>query len=108
MAVCFTAVTGYIVFTGNFDIQIINLILGVFILAGGASALNEFQERKYDAKMQRTQHRPLPSGKITSQNALLISILLIISGLLILYFSFFLLFFFSLFPIILVVILAGG
>ncbi len=88
MAVCFTAVTGYIIFTGSFDIQIINLILGVFILAGGASALNEFQERKYDAKMQRTLHRPLPSGKITSQNALLISILLIISGLLILYSSF--------------------
>jgi protoheme IX farnesyltransferase len=88
LAVTFTAITGFIVFAGNFDFQILELAIGVFILAGGASALNEFQERNYDAKMARTRHRPIPSGKITPQNALFISIFLILLGLGILYFFF--------------------
>lgn len=88
LAVCFTAITGYIVYTASIDIHLIHLVLGVFILAGGASALNEFQEREYDAKMQRTQKRPLPTGKISPQNAFIISLLLVISGLSILWFSF--------------------
>jgi len=88
IAVTFTAITGYLVYTGRFDIQIVNLALEIFILAGGSSALNEFQERKQDAKMTRTMHRPIPSGKISPQNALLISILFILTGLFSLYYSF--------------------
>lgn len=88
IAVTFTAITGYIVYSGNFDFQIIKLALGVFVLAGGSSALNEFQESKYDAVMDRTKHRPIPSGKITSIQALQISILFIILGLFILYSGF--------------------
>ena len=30
----------------------------------GASALNQLLEREYDAKMRRTQDRPLPSGRL--------------------------------------------
>jgi protoheme IX farnesyltransferase len=79
LAVTFTAITGYLVYTGRFDIQLIYLALGVFSLAGGSSALNEFQERKQDAKMTRTMHRPIPSGKISPQNALVISLLFILT-----------------------------
>ena len=88
LAVTFTAITGYIVYTGRFDFQIIKLMLGVFILAGGSSGLNEYQEYKYDAKMLRTMHRPIPSGLISSQNARLVSIIFILTGILILYLSF--------------------
>lgn len=88
MAVSFTAITGFIVFAGNLNYQLIILALGVFILAGGASALNEYQEYAYDAKMQRTQSRPIPTGKLTLQQALIISLLFIFFGSIILYYFF--------------------
>ena len=88
IAVTFTAVTGYLVYTGAFNLQLLNLALGVFVLAGGSSALNECQESKYDAMMERTRYRPIPSGEMSSQAALLISVLYIIAGLLLLYFGF--------------------
>ncbi len=88
LAVSFTAITGYLVYTGSFDSGIIHLFAGVFILAGGASALNEYQERKYDAKMTRTMQRPLPKGLISPKLALFVSFVFIITGLLMLYFRF--------------------
>ncbi|HXR06794.1 MAG TPA: heme o synthase [Candidatus Acidoferrum sp.] len=47
-------------------------MLGTALLAAGASALNQLLEREYDAKMRRTQDRPLPSGRVTPEAALLI------------------------------------
>lgn len=88
IAVTFTAITGYIVYTGHFDSQIIYLFLGVFFLSGGASALNECQESKYDAKMPRTMHRPIPTGKISLINAIIVSSLFCIIGEIILYIAF--------------------
>ena len=80
IAVTFTAITGYILFSRSFDIQLIQLALGVFLLAGGSSALNEYQEKDFDAKMERTSHRPIPSGQISDGNALFISILFLTSS----------------------------
>jgi len=39
-------------------------ILGTALVASGASALNQLWEREYDARMRRTQDRPLPSGRL--------------------------------------------
>lgn len=88
IAVTFTAITGYIVYTGHFDFQIINLFLGVFFLASGSSALNECQESKYDAKMPRTMNRPIPTGKLSLKSAIIISVLFCLVGIFILYYSF--------------------
>lgn len=88
IAVTFTAITGYIVYTGRFDFQTINLVLGVFFLASGSSALNECQESEYDAKMPRTMNRPIPTGKLSLSEAILISTIFCLVGLSILYYSF--------------------
>ena len=88
IAVTFTAITGYIVFSGHFDVQILTLVLGVFFLAGGSSALNECQESTYDAKMPRTMNRPIPTGKISLVEATLVSILFLVVGTAILYVAF--------------------
>jgi protoheme IX farnesyltransferase len=85
IAVTFTTITGYVVFTRSLDLNIIALILGVFLLASGSSALNEFQESEYDAKMQRTKDRPIPSGALSPLNGLIISVIFILSGLSVLY-----------------------
>ena len=88
IAVTFTAITGYVVYTGHFDLQIITLVLGVFLLAGGSSALNECQESKYDAKMPRTMNRPIPTGKISLANAVVVSVMFCLAGLFVLYYNF--------------------
>ncbi len=54
--------------------------LAVFLLAAGASALNQYQERDIDAKMERTRKRPLPSRTITPARALAFAITLIAAG----------------------------
>jgi len=86
IAVSFTAITGYLVFTKSVDLNIIPLILGIFLLASGSSALNQYQESDYDAKMPRTKNRPIPSGKMKPIEALTISILLIILGSVVFYY----------------------
>ena len=88
LAVTFTAITGYIVYTGCMDLPLIQLALGVFILAGGSSALNECQESKYDAKMARTMHRPIPAGEMSLKQAWAISIACMVCGFMLLLISF--------------------
>ena len=41
-----------------------NTLAATGLVAMGASALNQLLERDYDAKMRRTQDRPLPSGRL--------------------------------------------
>jgi protoheme IX farnesyltransferase len=53
----------------------------VFLLACGASALNQFQERAIDARMERTCRRPLPSGAVSPIEVLSVSTGLILTGL---------------------------
>lgn len=46
-------------------------ILGTALVASGASALNQFLEREHDALMRRTRTRPLPSGRLQPETALI-------------------------------------
>lgn len=52
-------------------IHFILSILGTCLTAAGGSALNQYQERHIDAKMDRTKDRPLVSGAISESHALL-------------------------------------
>jgi protoheme IX farnesyltransferase len=40
-------------------------LLGGFMAAGGSGAINQYIDRNDDLKMQRTQKRPIPSGRLT-------------------------------------------
>jgi protoheme IX farnesyltransferase len=40
-------------------------LLGGFLAAGGSGAINQYIDRFDDVKMQRTQKRPIPSGRMT-------------------------------------------
>lgn len=46
------------------------VIVGVYFVGGGANALNQWIEREIDCLMVRTKNRPLPSKRITPNNAL--------------------------------------
>jgi len=53
---------------------------GLFLLACGCGALNQYQERDLDALMPRTRIRPLPAGEIRPREALRFAVCLILSG----------------------------
>jgi protoheme IX farnesyltransferase len=80
ISVTITAVTGYILASGKFDYKLILTAAGVYLLASGASALNQVQEYRTDAMMERTRIRPIPQGKISRNSAIIISVLLIMAG----------------------------
>ncbi len=57
---------------GNVDYWLmLHAMLGTALLASGASALNQLLERTHDAKMRRTEDRPLPSGRMSPETVLI-------------------------------------
>src|SRR5205085_786426 len=68
-----TMVGFYIGFRGPVNYWLMfSTLLGTALVAGGASALNQLLEREYDAKMLRTQDRPLPSGRLKPVTVLIV------------------------------------
>ncbi|WP_445713587.1 heme o synthase [Flavobacterium sp.] len=61
------------------------LIVGGYCMVGASNVFNQIIEIELDAKMDRTKNRPLPSGRITKQNAFILGSVLTILGLAILY-----------------------
>jgi len=59
---------------------VINTLLGTGLVASGTAALNQWYERDADRKMRRTQMRPLPSGRLTPNQALWFGIGLAVVG----------------------------
>jgi protoheme IX farnesyltransferase len=60
-----TLVGFYVGFRGALDYPLmLHTLFGTALLASGAAAFNQLFERDYDARMRRTQDRPLPSGRL--------------------------------------------
>jgi len=74
------ALTGFLLAGHEFRPEALVLITGIFFLACGSSALNQYQEWRTDSLMPRTERRPIPSGRIESSHALVFSITLIFLG----------------------------
>ena len=64
-----SAATGYLAFTHALTWRLLPVSGAVLLLAFAACALNEAQEHKLDALMERTRRRPIPSGKISPAGA---------------------------------------
>ena len=56
------------------------LIGSLFLTISGSTVLNMVYDQDIDAKMNRTSHRPLPSGAISSRQALIFGVLLSLLG----------------------------
>ena len=50
-------------------LTLLHAVLGTGLLASGTAALNQWYEREADAKMRRTQGRPIPSGRLAPARA---------------------------------------
>src|SRR5439155_5282823 len=64
--VLITVAVGYLLGAGGSisPARLLLTLLGTGLVAGGASAWNMILERDRDARMKRTAHRPLPSGRV--------------------------------------------
>lgn len=62
-------------------VSLVRLLIGTALVAGGASALNMWAERKLDAMMVRTQDRPLPAGRLDPREAFWMGLTLTVAGL---------------------------
>lgn len=59
---------------------LLHTLVGTFLIAASASALNQWLERRLDQRMPRTAGRPLPAGRLTAAEALAFAMLTIASG----------------------------
>lgn len=65
----------YLASTGSFNyVLFANAMIAITLLAFGVATLNQYWERDLDKLMTRTQKRPLPTGKVTSTEALVFGI----------------------------------
>jgi heme o synthase len=61
---------------GPFDVVLFaNSLIAITLLAFGVATLNQYWERDLDRLMDRTAMRPLPTGRVTPQEALLFGVL---------------------------------
>jgi protoheme IX farnesyltransferase len=78
------AAAGYLVVAPHRPAGAVWAGLGTLLLAAGAAALNQYQEREIDRRMDRTRDRPIPSGLVRPELALVFSALLLGAGLVVL------------------------
>jgi protoheme IX farnesyltransferase len=75
----------YLGFQGQWDFVLsLHVLIGTALVAGGSMALNQFLERSADAKMVRTQSRPIVTGLIRPGEALLFGLAITMLGLILL------------------------
>ena len=55
-------------------------LLGALLVGAGANSLNQFLEQDIDAKMRRTEARPLPSGRLKGPQVLVFGMVTAIAG----------------------------
>ena len=79
--VIFTAITGLYLAPGSMNpFLAVIAILCISVGSGAAGAINMWYDRDIDLIMKRTQRRPIPSGKITPENALHLGVFLSIAS----------------------------
>ena len=49
---------------------LIACIIGAFLMRGAGCTWNDILDKDYDAKVKRTQNRPIPSGQVTIRRAI--------------------------------------
>ena len=82
MMALFTVAVGFMLgSTGEVRaVLLFHTLLGTGLVASGASAINQWIERKTDARMKRTANRPLPSGRLRPIEALVFGLVLGVGG----------------------------
>ena len=84
--VVLSSVLGWFMGVENVDLgNLLLLIGGGYLLTGASNGFNQIIERNNDAIMARTRNRPLPTGRMTINHALMLSVGAGITGIYFLY-----------------------
>src|SRR4030095_4320549 len=60
--------------------RLLHTLAGTVLVASGAAALNQWAERRFDARMRRTARRPVAGGRIEPARALVFGALMALAG----------------------------
>jgi protoheme IX farnesyltransferase len=89
VSVVFSSIVGYLLgfsvkhpFSG---ITLLLLSIGGYCMVGASNIFNQVIEKDLDAKMDRTKNRPIPSGRISVNKALILGFIMTFIGLVVLY-----------------------
>ncbi|MEX2163332.1 MAG: heme o synthase [Sulfuricaulis sp.] len=84
--IVFTAVVGMFLSTpsGLPAVPLLLGTLGIALAAGSAAAINQILDLRYDSGMTRTSFRPLPTGSLTTREALIFALMLGVASMVIL------------------------
>ncbi|CAE6924917.1 4-hydroxybenzoate octaprenyltransferase [Vibrio alginolyticus] len=63
----------------SWDVLVV-FVIGVFLMRSAGCVINDFADRKVDGHVKRTKQRPLPSGRVTSKEAIGLFLLLAVSS----------------------------
>lgn len=80
ISVALTTFTGYLMYSGSLEQNIIWATLGIFFLSMGSAAINHYQEITTDSKMPRTQNRPLPKRRVSKTDVRFLIVFLVTAG----------------------------
>lgn len=87
MMVVVSSALGYFIGLESFNLLVfLSLLMGGFLVTGASNGMNQIIERNLDAIMDRTKNRPMPSGRLTTGDAWIVSSLSGLVGLSLLYF----------------------
>ncbi len=74
-----TAIIGFVLACPPYEIDmplLLAAITGIGLGSAAGAVINQVVERESDAKMARTENRPLPQGRVSQQNAFIFALLL--------------------------------
>jgi protoheme IX farnesyltransferase len=77
-AVSLSALFAYIMAKGEVGLDMLLATFAVLLVAMGVSTLNQVQEYKSDAKMERTKNRPIAAGRMTPLTGIIIAVIMIV------------------------------
>lgn len=84
-AVSLSALFAYIMAKGEVGFDMVLATFSVLLVAMGVSTLNQVQEYKSDAKMERTKNRPIAVGRMTPGTGIIIAAVLITLSIVMIY-----------------------
>jgi protoheme IX farnesyltransferase len=89
VSVVFSSIAGFLLGVTDLaslsGVVLLKLIIGGYCMVGASNAFNQVIEKDLDALMDRTKNRPIPSGRMEANIALIIAVVLTILGIVLLY-----------------------
>lgn len=86
VSVVFSSVAGYLLAADVIDFKILLLLsIGGYCMVGASNAFNQIIEKEPDSVMKRTMDRPIPTGRISVNSAMILAVILTLCGIVILY-----------------------